>query len=217
MSSSVNPSYVGVRDDLLAAIPAGRYARVLDVGCASGTTSAELKRRYPEARVTGIELDSLLAQAAEQRLDAVLQGDALMRLSELSQGGERFDLVLCGDVLEHLVDPWRALKELRVLCSDGIVVVSLPNVAHWSTLATLFAGYWPYRERGIHDRTHLRFFARNNLKEFFAGAGFEETSRRYHHRLLERPHWINERLEPLLRWTPGLGRLTEYQFISVLR
>jgi 2-polyprenyl-3-methyl-5-hydroxy-6-metoxy-1,4-benzoquinol methylase len=138
-------------------------------------------------------------------------------LLDLERGPERFDLVLCGDVLEHLVDPWTALRCLRALCPNGYSIVSLPNVAHVSTFIALLRSHWPYRERGIHDRTHLRFFGRNNLSELYQGAGFREVRRRTRYRLLERPSPINERLEPVLGRIPVVRRFLEYQFISLLK
>src|SRR5262245_2143459 len=188
IAPSANASYRGTRQDLLALVPPGGLATVLEIGCAAGATGAALKASRPGTRVTGIELDPALAREAGVALDEVLLGDAVERLNELASRGARFDLVLCGDVLEHLSDPWTALRVIRALCPEGHVVVSLPNVAHASTIASLlFRSYWPYRDRGIHDRTHLRFFARRNLPELYASAGFQEVRRVTHHRLLERP------------------------------
>jgi hypothetical protein len=120
-------------------------------------------------------------------------------------------------VLEHLHDPWLALRTIRGL-TRGHVILSLPNVAHFSTLWSLFAGKrWPYRDRGIHDRTHLRFFAARNLPELFADAGFTEMRREQHHRLIETPHPINEKLSGVLSVLPGISGLTCYQFLCVLR
>jgi len=215
-----NRAYVGAREDMLALIPAeGMPTRVLEVGCAEGATSARLKDRWTGIHTTGIELDPSLAEVARGRLGEVRVGDAGALLAELADRGERFDLVLCGDVLEHLVDPWRALADVRRLCpAPGSVVVSLPNVAHMSTIGSLlFRSRWPYRERGIHDRTHLRWFGRANLPELFDGAGFEEVRRKTHHRIFERPLGINEILGPVAAWIPILSRLTEYQYVSLLR
>jgi len=217
MPGPVNTSYIGVREDLLSLIPDAPLDEVLDVGCANGATSAVLKERYPSCRVTGIEYDSVLAEQARARLDRVVAADASEGLQLLTQERKQFDLVLCGDVLEHLLDPWHALRSIRGL-TRGHVIVSLPNVAHFSTLWSLFAGKrWPYRDRGIHDRTHLRFFAASNLPELFADAGFTETRRKQHHRLIERPHPINEKLSGVLSALPGISGLTCYQFLCVLR
>lgn len=218
VAPSRNPSYVGTRSDMLALVPEGFRGRALEIGCAAGATGASLKQARPGVEVTGIELDPELARQAAERLDRVVVGDALGQLQELERAGERFDLVLCGDVLEHLVDPWNALRSVRRLCPAGFVVVSLPNIAHISTVASLvLRSYWPYRDRGIHDRTHLRFFGRRNLPELFGAAGFEEVKRVTHHRMLERPHRVNELADPVLARLPFVSRLFEYQFVCLLR
>ena len=215
--TAVNTSYTGVREDLLALIPDESLSLVLDVGCANGATSAVLKERFGNPHVTGIELDPRSAAEAQGRLERVLTADALQGLELLAAEGKTFDLVLCGDVLEHLVDPWQALRLIRKL-TRGCAIVSLPNVAHYTTLWSLFAGKrWPYRDRGIHDRTHLRFFGAANLPELFADAGFVEARRKQNHRLFEKPHPMNEKLGPLLAFLPGVSGLTCYQFLSVLR
>lgn len=216
---SPNPSYLGVRRDMLELVPAGiRLKRVLDVGCAAGATSRVLAEDHPGVELSGIEVDPDSAEQARAHLAQVWVGDAGEQLTNLATAGEQFDLVLCGDVLEHLVDPWGALATIRSLCPSGYVIVSLPNIAHASTLASLLLhSYWPYRERGIHDRTHLRFFGRRNLPELFDSAGFVEVERRTHHRIIERPHPLNERFEPFISRLPLLRRLTEYQFVSLLR
>lgn len=217
MTGQANTSYVGVRADLLGLIPDGEMREILDVGCAQGATGAVLKQQREHARVTGIELDVALAEVARERLDRVLVDDANRGLSALKGEGASFDLVLCGDVLEHLVDPWEALRSVRAL-TRGYAIVSLPNIAHYTTLWSLFASKrWPYRDRGLHDRTHLRFFAAANLPEFFADAGFEEVKRAQHHRIFERPHPLNEKLSRTLQFLPGVSGLTCYQFLSVLR
>lgn len=208
-------SYLGVRADMLAMLPARPFSTVLDVGCASGATSTELKRSG--ARVTGIEYSAEGAAASSEVLDEVLHGDAAVHLSALVAQRRTFDLALCGDVLEHLLDPWTALTQIRQLVPEGYVVISLPNVAHVSTFFALAMGHWPYRDRGIHDRTHLRFFGRRDLAELYSQAGFSEVRRRVHHRIIERPHWLNQRSEWLVSRIPVVRRFTEYQFVSLLR
>jgi 2-polyprenyl-3-methyl-5-hydroxy-6-metoxy-1,4-benzoquinol methylase len=218
VAPATNPSYAGIRSDMLALVPDVALENVLEIGCAAGATGARLKSERNGVSVTGIELDPELAERAQQRLDRVIVGDAMGTLQALESERARFDLVLCGDVLEHLVDPWAALGSVRRLCPNGWVIVSLPNIAHVSTIVSLlWRSYWPYRDRGIHDRTHLRFFARKNLPELFASAGFDELQRVTHHRLIERPHRINELTNPLLARLPIVSHLFEYQFLCLLR
>jgi SAM-dependent methyltransferase len=215
--SGANASYVRVRSDILDVAVEQDCTRVLDVGCAEGALGAELKRQRPDASVAGIELDPAMAAVAKGRLDQVFVGDAGTILADLVKRGEHFTFIVCGDVLEHLLDPWLALQRIAALKPTS-AVVALPNIAHVSTVANLvFRGYWPYRDRGLHDRTHLRFFARNNLPELFESAGFTEVRRITRRRLLEKPHPVNRIAEPVIGILPFVRTLTEYQYISLLK
>jgi hypothetical protein len=107
----------------------------------------------------------------------VLEGDALSCLTELD---ERFDLVICADTLEHMVDPDAVLREVRRLTDQCIV--SLPNVRFYTTFTELaLRGRWPRRDRGVHDRTHLRWFTDRDARAMFDRADFrvEATTNRY--------------------------------------
>ena len=77
------------------------------------------------------------------------------------------DLILCLDVLEHLVDPWSVVKRLSpLLAPNGRLVVCVPNVRNWKFVANLlFRGDFTYRDAGLLDRTHLRFFVRQTAVE----------------------------------------------------
>ena len=97
---------------------------------------------------------------------------------ELAQVEGAFDLALALDVLEHSADPEGLLADLASrLRPGGTALVSVPNVAHWSMRASLLAGRFDYAERGILDRTHLRFFTRATFLDLLAGVGLrvEET------------------------------------------
>jgi 2-polyprenyl-3-methyl-5-hydroxy-6-metoxy-1,4-benzoquinol methylase len=110
---------------------------------------------------------------------------------DLPQGHGLFDLVLCLDVLEHMVNPWAVVDRLvtNYLAPGGTLVVSLPNVRHHSVvLPLLFRGRWEYEDAGLLDRTHLRFFTRvtamrlvshKNLERVqCVGAGFEKGTQK---------------------------------------
>src|SRR5919201_405087 len=119
-------AYERGRPEVGGLVPA-RAARVLDLGCATGATGAWLKARAP-VEVVGVEREPEYAREAAALLDRVLATDAAAL--------GRFDALIAADVLEHLVDPWRALRAYAALLEPGgTAVVSLPNVAHWSTYA----------------------------------------------------------------------------------
>jgi len=210
--SGFNPSYVGARDDILALVPRAAR-RVLDVGCSAGALGASIRREIG-ARVVGVELDPEMARVAAEKLDRVVVGNAEQLDFDALAAEGPFDCICFADVLEHLRDPWTLLREssTRLLAPDGVVLASLPNIRHHSTLTNLLVrGRWPYRERGIHDRTHLRFFTLSNIRDLFAGAGLEIVTLRRKYRLVERPSRIN-RVAPLFA-LPGLRPFLTFQYL----
>ncbi len=158
-------AYERARPEILDHVPA-TARRVLDLGCATGTTGAALKQRQ-DAHVTGIELEPEYAREAARRLDHVIEGDVATATVEGS-----FDTLIAADILEHLTDPWTTLSNYTARLERGAtVVVSLPNVNHWSTFAYLARGRFPRKPEGIFDATHLRWFTRKDALDLLAGAG----------------------------------------------
>lgn len=212
---ALNPSYVGPRDDILALVPPDAR-RVLDVGCSVGTLGESIKRRNG-AWVTGVEMDPAMGELAGKRLDRVIISDVEALDAAECADGTPFDCICLADILEHLRDPWEILDELAaVLAPGGTVVASIPNIRHHSTIANLlFRGYWPYRDRGIHDRTHLRFFTLRNVRELFSGAELEILQVRRKYRLIERPSRINR----VSRYfaVPPLRDLLAFQYLVQAR
>src|SRR4051794_5873576 len=123
-------AYENPRAELQRHVP-DAARRVLDLGCASGAFGAALKQRGG-VEVVGVERDARYAAAARERLDRVVEAD-LETLAAADVGTE-YDVLVAGDVLEHLVDPWGALERLLpAVRPGGTVIVSLPNVRHWET------------------------------------------------------------------------------------
>jgi len=153
-----NPSYIGPRQDIVNLIP-GEVRKVLDVGCSTGVLGESIKRKNG-AEVTGIEVDNDMANVAKEKLDRVVVGDIENISLRDYFSPNYFDCIIFADVLEHLREGWKVLaKSVNLLSENGIIIASVPNVRHYSTIFSLiFRGIWPYRERGIHDQTHLRFF-----------------------------------------------------------
>jgi SAM-dependent methyltransferase len=158
--------YEQARPEVAALVPPD-CRRVLEVGCAAGELGRLLRSRGH--RVTGIELMEEKAEEARRWLDRVVTGD--VERDGFPFPPASFDAVIFADVLEHLVDPWRVLREaVAVLAEDGVVVASIPNVQNFDVLRRLLRGRWDYRERGILDYGHLRFFTLHSIRELFAQA-----------------------------------------------
>jgi 2-polyprenyl-3-methyl-5-hydroxy-6-metoxy-1,4-benzoquinol methylase len=152
---------------LVAAVGTGK--RVLDVGCSSGYLAQPLAARGNT--IVGIELDADAARAAEEFCEHVLVGD--IETMDLPLEPASFDVVLCGDVVEHLRDPVAALGRLRpLLVPGGRLVVSTPNVANWAIRLSLLGGRWRYTDRGILDRSHTYLFTRASLRDALEAAGY---------------------------------------------
>ncbi len=166
--------YAFVRRDIEPLLPASA-PRVLEIGCGGGGTLDWLKQSGRAQWTAGIELSSEAAAIASTRVDDVRCGDANVLLEQFPQ--DSFDLILCLDVLEHLVDPWAALSKIQgLLRPGGRIITSLPNVRHHSVvLPLLLRGRWEYRDAGIMDRTHLRFFSRQGIAGLMRGAGLREV------------------------------------------
>jgi SAM-dependent methyltransferase len=164
---------------LLDAVPPG--ARTLDVGCATGYLAAGLAARG--CAVVGVDTDPAAATAAsasgafERVIWGNVETDSWRRyVSALAP----FDALVCGDVLEHLRDPWAALAFLATLLAPGgRAAVSVPNVAHWTGRRALVRGRFPYADHGLFDRTHLRFFTRASARALVEGAGLRLVAERF--------------------------------------
>ena len=142
---------------------APRAERVLEIGCSSGETLRWLKGTGRAGRAWGIELFEPAAVAARAHAEEVLVGNAETLIGG-AFGTEQFDLILCLDVLEHMVDPWRFVDTLQHrLAPGGRLVISVPNIRCIKVLLPLvLLGRFRYQEHGILDRTHLRFFTRES-------------------------------------------------------
>jgi SAM-dependent methyltransferase len=158
------------RPDVAALVPP-ECRRVLDVGCGTGQLGRLLRGRGHH--VTGVELIAEAAALARTYLDHVIVADVE---SGLSFPPASFDAVIFADVLEHLVDPWRILRETaKLLVDGGCVIASVPNVQNIDVLWRLARGRWDYRDRGILDRGHLRFFTLATIHDLFTRAGLTLT------------------------------------------
>ena len=205
---------------ILSRLGDGRGRRALDVDAADGFLAERLTAQGWS--VTALERDPELAARARGRCKEVVVADLETAAPRLSGP---FDAIVYGDVLEHLSDPRTTLLALdRTLAPGGTVIVSVPNIAHLWVRLSLLAGRFDYADRGILDRTHLRFFTRRTLLGLLREAGLQlldlavtpvplplVVPPRWHGRWLERVHALSA--GAARGWPGGLA----YQFVAVCR
>jgi methionine biosynthesis protein MetW len=204
---------------IVGLIPDG--ARVLDVGCSAGYLGESLIE-HRKARVWGIELDeSDAATARERGFEKVFAADLdTFNWQELE--GNQFDAIVFADVLEHLKRPGDAIRgAARYLAADGVVLASIPNIAHLSIRVELMEGGFAYEKLGLLDDTHLKYFTKKTIEEMFEAAGL--TIQRLEATLYDLPEdRVTERLRAVgLETTPQFWELMNgdearaYQYIVV--
>lgn len=165
--------FASPRPDLRALIPSSAR-RLLDVGCGGGSFGGTFRSEVPDSVVVGIEGFPEAAAHARKYLDMVLELD-LDGLEELPAEAGKFDAITFGDVLEHLLDPERLLAVLSAyLNPGGVMVMSIPNLAHWSVVGPLILDdLFHYEDSGLLDRTHVHFFTLRSISDMCDRLGFE--------------------------------------------
>jgi 2-polyprenyl-3-methyl-5-hydroxy-6-metoxy-1,4-benzoquinol methylase len=152
----------------------GQHKRVVEIGCGPGSITKILATQG-HCKVTGLELDPDAIEKVKPFCEAIFQADLNANdWPRLLDDFERFDVLVAADVLEHLYDPWAALQRMVPLIKpDGYLVISLPHVGHAAILACIMNGDFEYRDWGLLDRTHIRFFCLKNIEDLFAQAGLK--------------------------------------------
>jgi len=166
-------------------------SRVLDVGYTTGY----LDRYFPNSEA---------ASVAEQFYRKVWIGSVESEELLANLPGP-YDVILCAAVLEHLVRPDLVLRRLRRLISpDGHIIISLPNIAHWTIRWELLRGRFDYQEYGLLDRTQLRFYTLKTARELIENTGYKIES--FHFSTAG----VTELEQPILRLPRGGYRLRCY-------
>ena len=177
ISSQRDAAYTTSRPDVCDMVPA-EARRILDVGCSNGALGRFLQQAQPERSVSGIEFDAVFAQEAAKHLEYVVHADLNLLDWRLAFGDRRFDCIIFADVLEHLIDPLSCLRQaVQYLQPQGCFVISLPNIRHLSAMSAIFfKGHFPQRDRGIFDRTHLRWFTYADALQLLEDCGLENNA-----------------------------------------
>lgn len=216
----------GAHMRMLSLVPPGQ--RALDVGCASGYLAQFLQQRG--YRVVGVEIDPEPIERARIYCEEVYELSAEC-LDQLPTPVPPYDVILFGDVLEHLVHPERALQAVhRLLSPNGVVIISLPNIVFFSARLKILLGRFDYAREGLFDRTHMRFFTRRTATQLMESCGFVPITRDvtqgsplwFFGTLLRRQGLEQTRLTRLIdRWDLWLSRhmpgLFGFQQLFVLR
>ena len=188
---------------------------VLEAGCACGGNLLRIQSEHPEAALYGIELSEASAAVARQFAQVYALDVEDFSMPEWEG---RFDAVICGDLLEHLRDPWQVVRNFcRITRPGGRIIISVPNVMHISNLAgMLLDGNWAYQDQGIRDRTHLRFFTKKTACELVKQGGYHVAA--VEARVFAMPqelHELCDKLTPLLGADVGRRELEAYQWVVV--
>jgi 2-polyprenyl-3-methyl-5-hydroxy-6-metoxy-1,4-benzoquinol methylase len=171
--NKMNGYFSHCRTDLIDAIPRGRRNKILEIGAGSGETLLKAKELGVAEEIVGVELVPLEnSNQSHPDMDRFIIGD--IETADLALPREYFDVILSGDVLEHLVDPWKTVKRLSFyLKPKGYFITSIPNFREIKTLANVvLLGNFKYTNTGILDNTHLRFFCKKNMVDLFEQNGF---------------------------------------------
>jgi 2-polyprenyl-3-methyl-5-hydroxy-6-metoxy-1,4-benzoquinol methylase len=147
--------------------------RLLDVGSGAGSWAPRLREAGARELVALDPSAAAIARAGELYDAAVIGTIESTQLDQL--GGEPFDVIVVADVLEHLVDPWRALRTLRSWAAPGAVLaVSVPNLRFYRLVGNLvLRGEFEYEPWGVRDWTHLRWFTRRSLARMLIASAWE--------------------------------------------
>jgi len=192
---------------------------ILDVGCGDGSL---LERFIPEGTsVWGIEPDLDDSKIASNKGIKVIASNVEAAFQQINL---EFDVILYADVLEHLHNPELILKKTKAfMSSSSKVLISVPNIANISTRIGLLFGKFNYTERGILDKTHLRFFTQKSLMDMIDGCGFSLIEKRITPIPIELffPNWVPSGIscscqQILYFLTKVFPKLLGYQFIVII-
>lgn len=167
--------YSNVRHDLLQLIDdKSQNLKVLEIGAAYGETLFFMKSKGIASEVVGVELfEDHNNRNNYKPLDNFIFGN--IEDINLTQYENYFDLILLADVLEHLIEPKKVLDKIKKYLSlNGKVIISMPNIRHYSAVKKIFLqGNFQYEESGIFDYTHMRFYCRKNIRQLLESSGYK--------------------------------------------
>jgi 2-polyprenyl-3-methyl-5-hydroxy-6-metoxy-1,4-benzoquinol methylase len=156
-------------------------SNILDVGAGCGTALVRIQSLYPSSIITGIDNSKTAIDNGKLDTQSLI-------IHDLNEGlpsrlpCSSYDLVLCLDVLEHLIQPDKLLNDIRpIISNNGCIIVSLPNLRYWQICYDLVVnGDFIYKNQGIMDYTHVRWFTHRSAIRMFIETGFTVDSFKLH-------------------------------------
>ncbi len=169
LNNDINSDPLGSHKKMINYV--GKNKTVMEIGCGKGAVTRHLKNNG--CNITCIEISEEYATEAKNYCDDLIIGD-VESLNELKIPENHFDVILYGDVLEHLKNPSEVLKKFsKYLKNGGYIVISTPNIANWRIRVNLLFGNFDYQDQGILDKTHLRFYTKKTLKKMVKKSGYK--------------------------------------------
>lgn len=209
MYHSKKENYFSLERDLFKNKITGINLHILDIGCGYGVLGAYFKN-VQNCYVAGIEINSLAFTEAKKKLDFVVNGN--VENIKLPFSEEFFDIVIMGDVLEHLVNPISVLNKVNPLLKENAKIhISVPNIRNWKVLKKLlFNDLWEYQEWGILDETHLRFFTKSSLQNLLKKNNFKINNIHWVIQKKSKSFWFNQFTFRILE-----GFLASHIFVTI--
>lgn len=154
---------------------------ILEIGCAKGILGKELKSKFPGLTYYGVDFHKPSLDFAKSNIDFTFWFDfnksPLESFDNIAVNfSSKFDYIIFGDVLEHLISPIDVILYFNKYLSDGgQIIISIPNICHISVLSDLLINRdFKYADEGILDRTHLAFFTKKSFVRELVKIGFRE-------------------------------------------
>jgi len=195
----------------------GSNKHLLEIGTSTGYVTKILREKGNI--VTGIEKDREAGSIAKQYCDKIIIGDIEHLNLDKHLEPSSFDVILLGDIIEHLEEPANILKKVKkYLKSDGYLVVSIPNFCHGDVLLNIINGDFHYQSSGLLDQTHLRFFGLKNIFSLFSECGYEISNLRTTNLDIGKTELsipYNKIPQTLIKFIRSLPNSDVYQFIFV--
>jgi len=173
MSSEIPYYFRHLNKKLLNNLPSG-LDRVLEFGCSAGMLGKAYKSKNPDTVWHGVEINPEAAKLAKKNIDGawILNANDLKPNKTMLKAP--YDAIIYGDVIEHFIDPLECLPtHLELLRPGGELIACIPNVQHWSLMKQVLQGNWDYRDSGLLDKTHLRFFTRKSIRRLLHNLDLE--------------------------------------------